>query len=84
MLRSLLGNNRFSERLQIAYIYTFFLHIPSFLQVFTIDSFIHPFFPLKTSDVFQISSHGISFSSDIILKTSHEILFLWEDSEKNS
>lgn len=59
-------------------------HILSFLQVFTINSFIHPFFPLKTSDVFQISSHGISFSSDIILKTSHEILFLWEDIEKNS
>ena len=61
-----------------------FLHIPLFLQVFTIHSFIHPFFPLKMSDVFQISSHGISFSSDIILKTSHEILFLWEDIEKNS
>ena len=62
----------------------FFLHIPLFLQVFTIHSFIHPFFPLKMSDVFQISSHGISFSSDIILKTSHEMLFLWEDIEKNS
>gem|GEM_PF-1287384 len=34
------------------------------------------------SDVFLISSHEISFSSYIILKTSHEILFLWEDCEK--
>jgi hypothetical protein len=52
------------------------------LQVFITNPFILPFFYLKMSDFFQISSHGIYFLSDEILKTSHKISFLWEEIEK--
>ena len=34
------------------------------------------------SDCFQISSHGIYFLSDEILKTSHKNEILWEETEK--
>ena len=47
-----------------------------------INPLILPFFHQKMSDFSQISSHGIYFSSDEILKTSHKILFLWEEIEK--
>ena len=56
----------------------------SFISASIYNKFVHSsLLPLKMSYVFQISSHEIYFSSDEILKTSHEILFLWDEPERS-